>query len=76
MLLWLLLPGGRTRRLLGDLVVGDDDGDQDGDDDEEEEEDFDDRDADNGNVGTSDMMQMIGWGPPVGKMKSKITIIL
>ena len=59
MLLWLLLPGGRTRRLSGDLVVVDDDGDQDDDDDDE---DFDDRDADNGSVGSSDMMQMIRRG--------------
>ena len=57
MLLWLLLPGGRTRQLLGGLFVGDDDGDQD--DDDDDGEDFDDRDADNGSVGSSDMMQMI-----------------
>ena len=34
MLLWLPLPGGRTRQLSGDLVVVDD-GDQDDDDDDE-----------------------------------------
>ena len=54
------MPGGKTRRLSGDLVVGDDDdGDQD---DDEEEEDFDDRDADYCSVGSSDMMQMIRRG--------------
>ena len=55
------MPGGRTRRLSGGLVVGDDDGDQD-DDDDDEEEDFDDRDADYCSVGSSDMMQMIRRG--------------
>ena len=53
------MPGGRTRQLSGGLVVGDDDGDRDDDDDDE---DFDDHDADNGNVSSSDMMQMIKRG--------------